>query len=385
MEFGLTEEQNAFRDTARRFAADKLLPRYQDRDREGRFEDGLLTDMGALGLLGADLPQEFGGSGIDGVTAGILIEQIGWGDLSVSYVPLLTSLLGYIVSQHATPDWKNACLPKIISGEQIIALGLTEPRGGSDAANLIVKAERTASGFVLNGEKTSISCAAAASWIIVMARTSGEADGARGVTGFLVPMDAPGISTSTFDDVGGVAVGRGSVFFDNVKVGADQMLGAEGAGFKEVMAGFDYSRALIGLQVIGCAKASLEETWEWVQQRHAFGNPIAKYQGVTEPLAVAETKLRAAELLCYQTLWLRDQGMKHTAEAAMCKWFAPQTAFESVHQCLLLHGHTGYDKSTPHQQRLRDIMGLQIGDGTAQIQKMIIAREKIGKVAVPYA
>ncbi|WP_417514406.1 acyl-CoA dehydrogenase family protein [Minwuia sp.] len=385
MEFGFNEEQQAFRDTARRFAAEKLLPRYQDREREGRFEDGLLTDMGALGLLGADLPSDYGGSDIDSVTAGMLIEQIGWGDLSVSYVPLLTSLLGYIVSQHATPDLKNACLPKIISGEEIIALGLTEPRGGSDAANLTCKAERTNSGYVLNGEKTSISCAAQADWIIAMARTSGEADGARGVTGFLVPMNADGVSTSTFDDAGGVAVGRGSVFFDNVKVGDDQRLGAEGAGFKEVMAGFDYSRALIGLQVIGCAKASVEETWEWVQQREAFGHPIAKYQGVTEPLAVAETKLRAAELLCYQTLWLRDQGMKHTAEAAMCKWFAPQTAFESVHQCLLLHGHSGYDKSLPHQQRLRDIMGLQIGDGTAQIQKMIIAREKIGKVAVPYA
>lgn len=384
MEFGFTEEQQAFRDTAHRFAADKLLPRYQQREKEGRFEDGLLTDMGALGLLGADLPEEYGGSGVDAVTAGLLIERAGWGDLSVSYIPLLTSLLGDIVAKHASPDLKNACLPKIISGEQIIALGLTEPRGGSDAANLILRAERTDTGYVLNGEKTSISCAAQADWIIALARTSGEADGARGVTAFLVPMDAAGISTSTFDDVGGVSVGRGSVFFDDVQVGRDQMLGAEGAGFKEVMAGFDYSRALIGLQVIGCAKASVDETWEWVQQRHAFGNPIAKYQGVTEPLAVAETKLRAAELLCYQTLWLRDQGMKHTAEAAMCKWFAPQTAFEAAHQCILLHGHTGYDKSTPHQQRLRDIMGLQIGDGTAQIQKMIIAREKIGRVAVPY-
>lgn len=384
MEFGFTEEQQAFRDTAHRFAAEKLLPRYQQREKEGRFEDGLLTDMGALGLLGADLPQEYGGSGVDAVTAGLLIERAGWGDLSVSYIPLLTSLLGDIVAKHATPDLKNACLPKIISGEQVIALGLTEPRGGSDAANLIVKAEQRGSGYVLNGEKTSISCAAQSDWIIALARTSGEADGARGVTAFLVPMDAPGISTSSFDDVGSTAVGRGSVFFDDVQVDKDQMLGAEGAGFKEVMAGFDYSRALIGLQVIGCAKASVDETWEWVQQRHAFGNPIARYQGVTEPLAVAETKLRAAELLCYQTLWLRDQGMKHTAEAAMCKWFAPQTAFEAAHQCVLLHGHTGYDKSTPHQQRLRDIMGLQIGDGTAQIQKMIIAREKIGRVAVPY-
>ncbi|WP_416898702.1 MAG: acyl-CoA dehydrogenase family protein [Minwuia sp.] len=385
MQFGFTEEQEAFRDTAHRFAADKLKPRYQQREKDGRVEDGLLKEMGSLGLVGADLPEEFGGSGIDGVTSGMLIEEIGWGDLSVSYYPLLTSLLGDIVAKHATPEMKNACVPRLTSGDDIIALGLTEPRGGSDAANLVTKAERTNAGYVLNGEKTSISCAAQADWIIAVARTGTEADGARGVTAFLVPMNAEGVSTSTFDDVGSTAVGRGSVFFDNVRVSDDQRLGAEGSGFREVMAGFDYSRALIGLQVLGCAKASLEETWEWVQERHAFGNPIAKYQGVTEPLAVAETKIRAAELLCFQTLWLRDQGMKHTAEAAMCKWFAPQTAFETVHQCLLLHGHMGYDKGTPHQQRLRDIMGLQIGDGTAQIQKMIIAREKIGKVAVPYA
>lgn len=383
MQFGFDDDQQAFRDLAQRFASERLLPQYQARETQRGFEPGLLTEMGGLGLLGADLPADFGGSGVDGVTAGMLIERIGWGDLSVSYVPLLASLLGSIVAQHATPEWQNACLPRIISGEDIISLGLTEPRGGSDAANLIVRADKVPGGYVLNGEKTSISCAALSAWSIVLARTGDS--GAKGVTAFLVKMDAPGISTSSFDDVGSVAVGRGSIFFDDVKIGEDQRLGAEGAGFKEVMAGFDYSRALIGLMAIGCAKASVDETWEWVQQRHAFGNPIAKYQGVTEPLAEAETKLRAAELLCYQTLWLRDQGLPHTAEAAMVKWYAPQVAFESVHQCLLLHGHTGYDRSTPHQQRLRDVMGLQIGDGTAQIQKMIVARERIGRVAVPYA
>lgn len=383
MDFAFTEDQQAFRDTARRFAAERLRPLYQAREGQDGFEDGLLREMGSLGLLGADLPEEYGGSGVDAVTAGMLMADIAEGDMNVAYVPLLTSLLGDIVVKHATPELKNRVVPKLCSGEELIALGLTEPRGGSDAANLVVRADRTNDGYVLNGEKTSISCAAQADWIIALARTGGE--GARGVTAFLVPMDAGGVSTSTFDDCGSVAVGRGSVFFDNVRVADTQRLGAEGAGFREVMAGFDYSRALIGLQVLGCARASLEETWEWVQQRHAFGQPIAKYQGVTEPLAVAETKVRAAELLCYQTLWLRDRGMKHTAEAAMCKWFAPQTAFETVHQCLLLHGHMGYSRDMPHQQRLRDIMGLQIGDGTAQIQKMIIAREKIGKVAVPYA
>ncbi|MFP5468853.1 MAG: acyl-CoA dehydrogenase family protein, partial [Alphaproteobacteria bacterium] len=127
-----------------------------------------------------------------------------------------------------------------------------------------------------------------------------------------------------------------------------------------------------------------EETWKYVTERQAFGNPIAKYQGVTEPLAEAETLLTAAKLLCYKTLWLRDQGEQHTAEAAMCKWWAPKTAFDVIHNCIIINGHFAYSKDMPHQQRLRDVLGLQIGDGTPQIQKMIIAREKIGRVAVPY-
>jgi cyclohexanecarboxyl-CoA dehydrogenase len=150
------------------------------------------------------------------------------------------------------------------------------------------------------------------------------------------------------------------------------------------MQGFDYSRALIGLQVLAPARASVDETWQYVTERHAFGNPLARYQGVTEPLAEAQTLTTAARLLCYKTLWLRDNGDNHTSEAAMCKWWAPKVAFDALHACLLLHGHSGYSRDLPHQQRMRDVLGLQIGDGTQQIQKMIIAREKVGRMAVPY-
>ena len=163
------------------------------------------------------------------------------------------------------------------------------------------------------------------------------------------------------------------------------MLGGEGDGFRQTMNGFDYSRAIIGLQCLAAAFASLEETWTYITEREAFGMPIAKFQGVTEPLAIAETQMTAARLLCYQTLWLRDQDLPHTSQAAMCKWWCPQLAFQVIHRCLLTHGHYGYSTDLPHEQRLRDVMGLQIGDGTEQIQKMIIAREKIGRVAVPYA
>jgi cyclohexanecarboxyl-CoA dehydrogenase len=201
----------------------------------------------------------------------------------------------------------------------------------------------------------------------------------------MVPLSEDGVTRTRFDDVGSHAVGRGSVFFDNVKIPAENLLSSEGAGFVQVMQGFDYSRALIGLQCVAAAQASLDEAWAYTTERKAFGAALAQYQGVTFPLAEGEAQLAAVRQLCYHTLRLRDAGKPHTAEAAMCKWLAPRTAFDVVHNCLLTFGHYGWTMDMPHQQRLRDVMGLEIGDGTAQIMKLIIAREKVGRIAVQYA
>ncbi len=384
MDFGFTPEQEAIRETARRFAEDRVAPGYQAREAEARFDRSLVREMGELGLIGPELPEDLGGHGLDGVCAGIIIEEIARGDLSMAYTQLLGSLMGSVIALHARPEVARRVVPEIIAGETIVALGLTEPGGGSDAANLKLKARRENQFYVLDGEKTSTSLADQADQIVVFARTGTAAERARGVSAFLIPLDAPGITTSRFDDLGEVIIGRGSVFFDQVRARPEARLGEEGQGFHHIMRGFDYSRALIGLQCLGPAAASLEETWRYVTERQAFGKPIAKYQGVTGPLAEAETLIAAARLLCYKTLWLRDQGLPHTAEAAMVKWWAPKLAFDIIHQCLLTHGHSGYSRDLPHQQRLRDVLGLQIGDGTAQIQKMIIAREKVGRIAVPY-
>ena len=216
-----------------------------------------------------------------------------------------------------------------------------------------------------------------ADWGVVFARTGTVEARAHGVSAFLVDMRAPGISTTRFTDLGQHAIGRGSIFFDGVRVPASHMLGAEGSGFVQVMQGFDFSRALIGLQCLAIARASLAETWRYVQERKAFGKPLSDNQGVTFPLAEAETMVEAARLLCFKTLALKDAGKPHTKEAAMCKWWPPKLAFEVVHTCLLLHGHMGWSVEMPFEQRLRDVLGLQIGDGTAQIMKMIIARESL--------
>jgi cyclohexanecarboxyl-CoA dehydrogenase len=169
------------------------------------------------------------------------------------------------------------------------------------------------------------------------------------------------------------------MFLDRVRVPASHRLGAEGGGFVQVMPGFDYSRALIALQCLAVARQSLTETWAPAAERSSFGEPLTAHQGASFPLA---EHLQAFRLLCRQTLWLKDRGRAHTAEAAMCKWWGPNLAFDVVQTCLLTHGHGGYSSELPYEQRLHDVLGLQIGNGTAQIMQLIIARQKAGRAAV---
>lgn len=384
MPFQPTEDQVAFREVARRFARERLAGGYQKRAKGHVLDRELIREMGSLGLIAPDLPEKFGGMGESSVTAGLITEQIAYADFNVSYVQLLGSLMGGMVAKHASEDIARDWVPRVIAGEAVIGLGLTEPRGGSDAANLQLRADKSGNGWRLNGEKTSMSFAAQADAAVVFARTGDPQGGSRGVSAFFVNLTEKGIKRTHFDDIGTKPVGRGSVFFDDVNVPAECLMGEQDRAFGTIMAGFDYSRALIGLECLGPAQASVDETWGYVQEREAFGAPLAQYQGVTFPLAEAETQLTMMRQLCYFTLDLRDRDMQHTAEAAMCKWYVPKTACEIIQQCLILHGHYGYTTDLPHHQRYNDVLGLQIGDGTAQIQKLVIAREKIGRVALQY-
>ena len=381
MSFDLNDDQLAFQETARRFAREKLAPGYQRRETEGRIDRALVREMGDLGLIAPELPEEFGGLGTPSLTSGLIAEAIGYADVNAAYIQILGSLNGKIIAGHARPELARQWLPRLVSGEVIVAIGLTEPRGGSDAANLALSARRNGDTYILKGEKSSISMADQADAVVLFARTGTPESGAHGVSAFLVPMNTPGVTTLRYNDLGSKAIGRSSIFFDDVVIPTQNRLADEGAGFVQVMQGFDFSRALIGLQVLGSAQASLDESWAYVQERKAFGAPLSKNQGVTFPLAEAETMVEATRQLCYRTLALKDAGKPHTAEAAMCKWLAPKTAVDVIHQCLLTHGHYGWSLDLPHQQRLRDVMGLEIGDGTAQIMKLIIAREKLKAAA----
>ncbi|MFZ5652875.1 MAG: acyl-CoA dehydrogenase family protein [Pseudomonadota bacterium] len=380
MDFALDDLQTSLVDAARRFAEQRLAPAYRDRERHGVIEPELIRAMGELGLIAPEVPPEHGGSGLDELTSGLVTEAIATGDMNVAYVQIMASLLSSCILRHATPEAIAAVIPPLCRGEMLGSIGVTEPRGGSDAAAMMLRAERRGDHYVLNGEKTSISLADQARFNLTFARTGSVEDRARGISAFIVDLDAPGIRRSRFEDLGEKAVGRGSIFFDDVRVEAAYRVGDEGQGFIQVMQGFDFSRALIGLQCIAVARACLDETWRFIGERQAFGRPLAAHQGVAFPLAELETQLEGARLVCLKALWLKSRGLPHTREAAMAKWWAPKLAFEVVQQCLLTHGHGGYSTELPFEQRLRDVLGMQIGDGTAQIMKLIIAREHAGRM-----
>ena len=368
----------------RRFATERVAPGFRERDQTRTLDPRLMREMGALGIIAPELPTEFGGQGLGCLASGVIIEEIARADLSIAYVQLLASLNGQILARHAAPEIARPFLARLTRGEVLLALALTEPRGGSDAANLRLRIEPAGENYVLNGEKTSISAADQSAAAVVFGRTGPVEAGAHGISALFVPLDLPGVTTSRFDCHGQRAIGRGSLFFENVRVPKRYLLGREGGGFVQVMHGFDFSRALIGLQVLAVARQSLDETWAYVAEREAFGKPLSAFQGVSHTLAEFDTQVEAARLLCLQALWLKDAGAPHSAEAAMCKWWGPKLAYDTVHACLLLHGHGGYDRGTlPFEQRLRDILGFEIGDGTAQIMKTIIARQRAGRGAVP--
>lgn len=374
MDFAISDQQAHLVEAARSYAAGRIAPYYQQREAEGAFDRATLAEMGKLGLFGIELPEEAGGLGQDALTAGLVLEALSAADYNLGYIPVTVSLVGQILHRYGRPEVVTPYLRGMTAGELIPNIALTEPAAGSDAASLSLKARKVGPDYVLSGEKTSISMATQADLTVVLARTGTPESKAHGVSAFLVPLDQPSISRGTFTDHGGRSTGRGTIHFDDTVVPADHLIGDENVAFAQVMSGFDYSRALIGLQCLAVARQSLDETWRYAGERETFGQPLTEHQGVTFPLAEAETQYAGARLLCLQTLWLKDRGLAHTTEAAMCKWWAPKVAYDAVLACLLTHGHSGYSNELPFEQRLRDLLGLQIGDGTAQIMKMVIAR-----------
>ncbi|HEX4107519.1 MAG TPA: acyl-CoA dehydrogenase family protein [Solirubrobacteraceae bacterium] len=385
MDFELSSEQRAIRDTVREFARSALAPGYLDRARSSDFPWELhrrVAELGALGVLTQDEHNPLGAP--DYLTAGVVVEELAYGDSNLANAAIIPMFTSALISEFATEPVRERLLGPLLSGEIYLAFGLTEPGSGSDAAAMRTTAVADADGYSISGEKTSVTMLGESEAILLLART--VRDGAAvGVSAFVVPLDAPGIATASMHDTGWRSLGRGTLALEEVRVSAEALVGAEGAAFRTVLSGFDFTRPLLVLTAVGCASVAIDDTVRYARERSAFGAPLARFEGISFPLAEHATRLEAARLLCYAALCGRGAGTAHTAHAAMAKWFGAQAATAAVHDCLLMHGNYGYTTELPFEQRLRDVMAIEIADGTAQVQKMIIARELFGADFLPYA
>jgi cyclohexanecarboxyl-CoA dehydrogenase len=381
--FDFTQDQLDFRDAIRSFARTRLLPGYAVRGRTDDFPWPEYRETAKLGVCGIGLPEEYGGTGAyDFVSLGIALEELCYADIIVGVGPFQAGLAGDIVARFGSQEVKDRYLPGLISGDLLLPIALTEPDSGSDAAALKTSAAKVPNGYLLNGEKTSITLLRDGTGCIVYAREPGAGD-ASSVSAFMVDLDREGVGRGEFHDMGLNKLGRGWLSLQDVFVPDENLIGAPGKGFSQVMAGFDFSRAGIGLQCLAAARASLDEVSAYAKERMSFGRPLATYQGVSLKIAEHYTKLEAARWLCYWTLWLRATGQRHTAQASMAKWYAPRVAVDAIESALTLTGHVAWSDEMPHSHRLRDVMAFLIGDGTAEIQKLIIAREYIGSEVMP--
>ena len=381
MNFSLTEDQLAIRDSVRKFAEAELLPMYQHWDRSGEFLPKSFTDkLAEMGLLRLRLPEKYGGQGYSFVDCGIVCEEIGRCDHQIRYIVSNAIHLGEMASS-MHPDLQDEWIPRIANGE-MMSLAFTEPGGGADAGNIRTKAVRDGDDWILNGEKTSITFTGVSKVVFVSARTGGP--GPRGLSFFLVPTDLPGVKTSNFERMGQKLDRGGSFFFDDVRVPARNMIGKENQGFIWAMTIIGYNRNFVPLACIGAAQKSLDETVAYAKQRQIMGKAMSKWQGVANELATEATKLEAARLLCYRALSLKDQGLRHDAESSMAKWFGVKVANEAIYTCMRLHGHYGWAKDLPFEQRMRDCLGMESADGPREVHLGIIARDMLGKEFAPF-
>lgn len=380
MDFAFTEEQELFRKTVRDFAKNEIAPKIDAFEKKGEYPWELQRKMGAMGLIGLPLPRQYGGQEADAMTAGIAIEELA---KQGAPTPVLQYAAGGFVALFGQDSVKSQWLPSLSRGEILIGIGSTEPHAGSDAAAMRTSASKSEDGYVLNGEKQMVTIPMEASAFVVFARTQTEG-GSHGVSAFLVPMDSPGINRYRFPTMGPRASSFGGFVMKNVRIPKENLLGQENTGFHALMKSFDSLRILIALYCIGLAEASLEEAVEFVKQRTAFGQPTGKFESVQFRIAEDSTLLEAARLLCYKALWLTSRGEKCTKESAMAKWWSPVVAFNAINNCIQNRGAVGYTSEAPDELRMRDVRGMWFADGTADVMKIIIAREILGKEFIPY-
>lgn len=377
------EEYQEFAQWVRDFAS-QHVDSYLPIAKQENYPWELSRAMGEAGLLGIGTSDTYGGMGRIGeeftkTHLGIVHEELAEANFYLAQMAYTCNLTAPMLERFLDPVVAKEWVPGIVSGEHIVALGLTEPGSGSDAAAMRAKATRVDGGWVLNGEKTSITFAPHAKGMITFVRAEATEDHKGGITAFLVPFESDGVSSQRFADPGWKPLGRSAVFLDDAFVPDSLVIGGVGQGFRMVMSEFDYTRSVIGLMSTGVAKRAMRITKTYARDRQAFGKPIGAYQGLNFTLAEAATKLEAARWLSFRALSLADAKESFTKEAAMVKWYATEVSLEAIRHCIVAHGHAGYSEDLPLQAMLRDVSGLEIGEGTPQIQKLVIARSLLGR------
>ncbi len=376
MEFELNEEQRMVRQAAREFVEKEVIPRAREVDETGQFPWETIRKMGPLGFLGINMPEEYGGAGGDEVSLAILLEELGRGCGSTGLiVEAHTCLASAAIADFGTEEQKRKYLTPLARGEMLGALSLTEPGAGSDLVGGVrTTARRDGNEWVLNGSKMWTTNAGVAGVIVMLARTD-PAGGSHSLSLFLVPKDTPGLHVDPPEKKMGLhGCWSHSVSLDEVRIPLDNLLGEEGRGIHEALHVLDGGRIGIGALSVGLARGALEAAISYAKERKTFGKPLAEHQAIQFKLADMATKVYLARLGIYHAAWLKDSGRPYTKEAGMAKLFASEMAEWVAYQAIQIHGGYGYSREYPVERIYRDARLMTIGEGTSEIQRLVIAR-----------
>jgi butyryl-CoA dehydrogenase len=375
VEFQLTEEQEAVRKTAHDFATAEVLPKAAEIDREHRHPAELVARMAELGLLGIAVPEAWGGAGMDHVAYVLAMEEVSRACASTGVIMSVNnSLVCDPIRRFGTDAQKKAWLVPLASGKLLGCFALSEPEAGSDAAAQRTTATRQDDGsWLVAGTKNWITNGPVAD-VCVLFTMNDRAAGHRGITAFILPMDAPGVRCGQADDKLGIRGSKSSqIFLDDVRLPGDAVLGEVGGGFKVAMSTLDGGRIGIAAQAVGIARAALEDALAYAQERKTFGKAIARHQAIAFKLADMATELDAARLLTLRAAWLKDQHQPYGKEAAMAKLYASDVANRSAREAIQIFGGNGYVTEFPVERHFRDAKITEIYEGTSEIQRLVIA------------
>ncbi len=379
MDFDLTDEQRLIKDTAREFADKEIVVQSRENARKHHFDMDMVGKVAEQGYLGAIVPEQYGGAGLDYFSYGLVVEEIGRGDSSVrTVISVQTSLVCSGIVKFGTEEQKQKYLPKLCSGEWLGCFGLTEPDTGSDAANQKTRARKTDSGWVLNGAKMWISMANYAKLALIFAQTDPEL-GHKGIACFLVDTDQPGYTAQTIKHKMGLhASDTGSISLEDVEVSDEDMLGEVGDGFKIAMSNLDSGRYSVAAGCVGICQGCLEESVSYSKEREQFGKPIASFQLVQAMIAEMVLKTDASRMLAWRAGFLKDRGRPNSLETSIAKLHATEASLECANLAIQVHGGAGYVDDHPVERYFRDARVTTLYEGTSQVQKLIIGRAMTG-------